>query len=315
MTAVGCVLGLVAQVARGAAPGETADSAHVLVLAAEALAERPLPEASAVAVRVALATPGLSVADRNRVALVKAKLRVKEPGPASSAAPPGESQAGALLRLVDELYKELQFDGATAALQLAGRCEPISKAEQAQLSLRRGLLAMEAFDEAGARREFQKALGQERTALLPRFAPPKTLRLLEEVRTALPPTEIVHGAPVPQPAPAGLASLRPWAWVPAAGGAVLGAAGGLCYLGAKANHDRLAGFDPAVVSAEEVHATAEAGRALQTGAFVLLGAGGLALASAAALVLMDDPKAVQASVQVGPGPGGAPGVVIVGVFP
>jgi hypothetical protein len=38
MAAVGCILGFVAQAARGAAPEETRGSTHVLVLAAEALA-------------------------------------------------------------------------------------------------------------------------------------------------------------------------------------------------------------------------------------------------------------------------------------
>jgi hypothetical protein len=65
---------------------------------------------------------------------------------------------------VDALYQDLQFEGAGVALQFAVQCEPISKGDQVQLALRRGLLAMESIDEAGARRSFHEALSLDRTA-------------------------------------------------------------------------------------------------------------------------------------------------------
>jgi len=312
VAAVSCVLGFAAQAAGAVEEEEARGSTHVLVLAAEMLAERELPEASAVAVRMALATPELSSADRARLDLVVAKLHLKGSGTASNAPASAESRAGSLLRLVDALYKELQFDGATAALQLARHCEPVSKGEQAQLVLRQGLLRMESFDEAGARRAFREALDLDGAAQLPNFAPPKTIRLLEEVRGALPsPQSVKAPAPVAGPAPAGLASLRPWAWVPAVGGAALGATGGLLYLGAKARYDFLFSH-PESGTPEQFLEAASTGRALQAGAFVLFGVGAAALASAAALAFLGDPNAIQASVQVGPG---AVGVAIVGVFP
>jgi hypothetical protein len=252
---------------------------------------------------VALATPDLSADDRSRLEVVRAKVRSKAAsGPAPSAPPPAESPAGSLLRLIDELYKDLQFEGAAVVLQLASHCEPVSNGEQAQLMLRQGLLKMESFDAAGARQ-----------SQLPRFVPPKTLHVLEEVRAALPAPEPPTVVKAPAPAPSGPVSLRPRVWIPAAGGAVLAIAGGALYLGAKANYDQLGRYDPSSVSAAQVHATADAGRALQTGAFVLLGAGGVALASAAALAFLGDANAVHASIQIGPG--GNLGVTFTGVFP
>lgn len=322
MAAITCIIGLSARAAGGAEPGTPAAPTHVLVLAAEALAERQLPAAAGIAVRVALATPALSRADRARLDQLKAKLRLTASGPPANAPPAAESQAGALLRLIDALYKELQSNGARAALQLSAHCAPLSAGEQAQLALRQGLLKMEAFDEEGARRSFQEALGLDRTARLPSFAPPKTARILEEVRAALPPplaqapapvkAPALAPAPVAAPAPSGPTGLRAWAWVPAAGGAALGVAGGALFLGAKARYDLLANHDPSLTTLEQVHATADADRALKVGAFALAGAGIAALGSAAVLALVDDGSSVRASVQVGPG---AAGVAISGVLP
>jgi len=306
MAAVGCLAGIVSlasQAGTGAgleSPKEKG-SPHVLVLAAETLTGRRLPKASAVAVRLARATPT------------------------------GEAPARSLLRLVDELYRELQFDGAGAALQLAGHCQPIAEGDRAQLALRHGLLRMESFDEKGARRSFQEALGLDRTAQLPGFAPPKTADLLEEIRGALPPPTAPAASaapvvpstrallpasavsPVGPAAPASApASLHSWAWAPAAGGAALGVTGGVLYLRAKASYDLVARHDPSLTTLEQVHATVNDGRALQTGAFVLFGLGAAALASAAVLGLSGDALAVQASVQVG---SGGAGVVIAGALP
>lgn len=256
--------------------------APILTQAAGALAQQHLKEASAVAVRLARTTPA------------------------------DEPPARSLLRLVDALYQELQFDGALAALQLADRCRPISKADQAQLELRRGLLAMEAFDEAGARRTFQSALGLDRTARLPELAPPKTVHLLEELRSALPPPPPPPSPPVLipavklTPAPPPLPNLRAWAWAPATGGAAMGVAGGALYLLAKGNYDRLAARDPSLTTLDQVHATAEAGRLQQTWSMVLFGAGAAALGTAALLAFSGG----DASVRAGP-----TGAAIMGTFP
>ena len=252
----------------------------VLTQAADALAKQHLKDASAVAVRLSRATPA------------------KEP-PARS-----------LLHLVDALYQDLQFDGALAALQLADRCQPISKGDQAQLELRRGLLAMESFDEAGARLAFQGALDLDRTAHLPQSAPPKTVHLLEELRSALPapvlppvivPVVKLTPALAPPPGP----NLRQWAWAPAASGAAMGVAGGALLLLAKGNYDRLAAHDPSLATADQVHATAEAGRLQQTWSVVLFGAGATALACSAVLFLSGN----GASVRAGPS-----GVAVAGTF-
>jgi hypothetical protein len=318
MAALTCVIGLPAGVAAGAESEGAAAHPHVLVLAAEKLAERPLTAAAGIAVRVALATPGLSRADRARLDVVKVKLRVAAPAAPANAPPAAESQARALLRLVDTLYKELQYDGAGVALQLSARCAPLEAMDQAQLALRQGLLQMESFDDAGARRSFREALDLDRTARLPSFAPPKTARVLEEVRAALPPPQVVQApastkdpvdAPVAAPGPTGL---RAWAWAPAAGGAALGVAGGALFLGAKSKYDLITSHDPSLATLDQVHSTADAGRALQSGAIALFGAGALALGSAAAMALLDGRSAAQVSVHVGPG---AAGVAIVGVLP
>jgi hypothetical protein len=256
------LIGLAAQAAAGA---------PVLVQAADALSQNHLREASAVAARLARSAP--------------------------SSEPPARS----LLRLVDALYQELQFDGAVTALQLADRCRPISKGDQAQLELRRGMLEMESFDEAGARRLFQAALDLDRSARLPDLAPPKTVHLLEELRGALPP---LLPPPPPAPAPVALAmakpvpprapaqGLRSWAWAPAAGGAAMGVAGGALYLLAKGNYDRLAARDPSLTTQDQVRATAATGRLQQTWSVVLLGAGAVALGSAAVLALSPNGVAV-----------------------
>jgi len=269
--AFACLLGLAA--AQAGPP--------VLTQAAEALAQKHLPDASAVAVRL------------------------------SRSAPAQEPPARSLLRLVDALYQELQFDGALTALQLADRLQPIAKGDQAQLELRRGLLAMESFDEAGARRAFQRALDLDRAARLPALAPPKTVHLLEELRSALPPpppaavTIVVTKPPPPPPDP--LRDLRPWAWAPAAGGAAMGVAGGALYLLARGSYDRLAAHDPSLTTLDQVHATAEAGRLQQTWSMVLFGAGAAALGSAAVLAFTGDKGT---SVRVGPA-----GVGVAGTFP
>lgn len=252
--------------------------APVLAQAADALSREHLQEASAVAARLA------------------------------KAAPANEPPARSLLRLVDALYQDLQFDGALTALQLADRCQPISKSDQAQLELRRGLLAMESFDEAGARRTFQSALVLDRAARLPELAPPKTVHLLEELRGALPApapqviVPVVKLTPAPPPGP----NLRQWAWAPAAGGAAMGVAGGALFLLAKGNYDRLAARDPSLATPDQVHAAAEAGRLQQTGAVVLFGAGATALACSAVLFLSGS----GASVRAGPS-----GVAVAGTFP
>lgn len=325
MAAMGCILGLTAQAAPEEAKGS---STHVLVLAAEALAERSTPEASAVAVRMALGTPGLSGVDRARVEKVKAKLRLRESNPAQR---PIVTCARSLCDLIDALSMAmLPLESAKLVFQLADRCQPASSEDQAQLLLRRGHLEMEAGEDVAARRSFEEALKYDRRAQLPGIVSPKTLRSFEDVRAALPPVATVSPPPLPTPPPSAsrphplspspaptrsaLASLRPWAWVPAAGGAALGVAGGALYMGAKGNYDRLASRDPSLTTMAQVHETANAGRAMQTGSFVLFGAGAVALASAAALFLTgDEVKPVQASVQM-VGPGG-PGVAIVGVFP
>jgi hypothetical protein len=283
MVAVGWLSLLSFTAHAGAGPGK--GEKPVLVLAADALAKRQLAKASAVAAQMARTVPS------------------------------GEPQARSLLRLVDALYQDLQFDGAGVALQLAAHCEPISITDQAQLGLRRGLLQMESIDEAGARRAFQEALSLERTARLPAFAPPKTAELLEEIRSALlpPPPPALAAVPKPPPAPEPepAPSLRSWAWAPAAGGAAMGVAGGALYLLAKGNYDRLARHDPALATMEQVLATAQAGQVQQACAVVLFGAGGAALATAAVFAFRGEPGSFQASVQVGP----APGVVVMGVFP
>lgn len=260
--------------------------APILTQAAGALAQQHLREASAVAARLARTTPA------------------------------DEPPARSLLRLVDALYQELQFDGALAALQLADRCQHVSKADQAQLELRRGLLAVEAFDEAGARRTFQTALGLDRTARLPELAPPKTVHLLEELRGALPPPPLPPPPSPPvlvpavklMPAPAPSPGLRAWAWAPATGGAAMGVAGGALYLLAKGNYDRLAARDPSLTTLDQVRATAEAGRLQQTWSMVLFGAGAAALGTAAVLAFSGDGASVRA------GPTGT-GAAVAGTFP
>jgi hypothetical protein len=240
--AFACLIGLAVQA-----------GAPVLTQAAEALEQRKLPEASAMATRLA------------------------------RTAAPGEPPARSLTRLVDALYQELQFDGALASLELAGRYGPISKEDQAQLALRRGLLWMESFEEAKARRSFQDALALDRSARLPAFAPPKTVHLLEELRSALPPpTVVMKLAPAPPPPP----GLRSWAWAPAAGGAAMGIAGGVLYLLAKGNYDRLAARDPSLTTPEQVHAAAETGRLQQTWSAILLGGSAVALGSAVGLTVV-----------------------------
>jgi len=106
------------------------------------------------------------------------------PLPLAAEAALREPGVKALLRLVDVLFKRLQFEGAAAVLHLAVQVDSPSAEERGQSALRRGLLRLEANDEVEARRAFQEALEVDRTAQLPEYASAKARRLLEELRTA-----------------------------------------------------------------------------------------------------------------------------------
>ena len=135
-----------------------------------------------------------------------------------------------LLRAVDALYKDLQIDAAAIVLDLVrASTAPV----RAQVALRRGVLRLEAADEEGARAAFKEALEADRGTTLPGYAPPKTLRLFEEVRGALRAPAVGAAPPVASAAPPEgniLSGSRGWGvlvggagLVFVAGGAVAGA--------------------------------------------------------------------------------------------
>jgi hypothetical protein len=248
-----------------------------------------------------------------RAVFPKMAPAVPVPAPdASRREPPVES----LIKAFDALYAAQEFEGADIALQHARRYQPPPPAARSQLSLRRGILQMEVFDEAGARRSFQEALDLDRTARLPAYGSPSTLRLLEEARAALPPLAVeVASKPAPaprRPPPPPPAPPRPWPWLVAGGGVALAGTGGALYLGARSSYDRLATRDPSIATAAQLQATADTGRALQTGAFVLVGVGAAAAVSGVALHFLGAPAGLTASIQVSPG--GA-GLGFAGVLP
>jgi len=345
-------VGFGALLAVGAAqPAGAPPAPHVLVVIAEMLLEKKLPQAAEVVVRLGLSTSDLSQAERARLHLVDATLLanakdeqgarqaiasalsldpaamlpdvaparlreimedaralsiVQRRPPAPASASPRQPPAKSMVKAVDELYKSLQLEAADLVLQLATQYQPLLPEDRVQLMLRRGLVKLELFDEAEARRAFQEALDTDRTTKLPAGVSPKAQRILEELRMALP-------APAPPPPPleekpamprvdrATGPRLRSWAWAPAAGGVALGVTGGILYWQAKANYGRLATHDPTIRSGEQLQAIDGAGRAFQTSSFVLFGAGAAALASSAVMFFGEKPGELHPSVQVSPG--------------
>lgn len=102
-----------------------------------------------------------------------------EPVPARPREPP----ARALTRAFDALYQDMQeLDGPGLLVDLAERAQPLAKEDQAQLTIRRGILLMEEGEEARAKTAFQQAQDLDPKAKPPDYVPPKTLRAFDEVR-------------------------------------------------------------------------------------------------------------------------------------
>jgi len=191
----------------------------------------------------------------------------------------------ALLKAVDALYTKLELDGAGVVLDLVRSAGPLSAEYRAQVSVRQGILRMEAFDEPGARAAFRDALEASPRISLPRYAPPKAVRVFQEVRATLP------AAPALVPATSAAAHSPPGAfvasgaWLPAAAGVVAGVASGICFGLALGKHaDLEAGRPPSYLAAEQARREGEtlavAGTGLAVGAgAALLGAGAMFLFS------------------------------------
>jgi len=345
---IGAMLAVVGSISLLAGDGPVPP--HVVVIAAETLVQRNQPEAARLIAREALASPGLTRAERARLHLVNAMLlpekddlgrrkalgaalsldrTVSFPGsvpaqlremledarsmlpPASGPSPapsPGEAAgrvppARSLIHMVDVLYKDLQIDAADIVLQVAKQYEPFTAGDQVQIAVRRGIVKMDLFDDAGARRAFQQALDLDRSIKLPDYAPPKTTRQFNEMRAALQPVRASGPDMGPAPSkkePMGGPLTRPWAWT-AIGGGVLGATSGVLYLLAKDKYDLLATHSPTITGDADLTATANAGRALQTGSGVVLGAAAAALIGSIVLYQLDHPSTLHATVQVSAG--------------
>jgi len=86
-----------------------------------------------------------------------------------------------LLRAVDSLYADSQFDGARVVLAMV----PTSEAPaRAQVAVGRGIIRMQEGDEAGARAAFYEALLVDRSTVLPTHAPPEVIPVFEEIKLA-----------------------------------------------------------------------------------------------------------------------------------
>lgn len=105
--------------------------------------------------------------------------RLREAGKAASQREPAHQ---ALLRAVDTLYERLQIEGAADVLDFARSWAPTSASDQTELALRQGVLRMEVADEGAARAAFREALEAAPGPSLPGYAPPKTIRMFEEVK-------------------------------------------------------------------------------------------------------------------------------------
>jgi hypothetical protein len=170
-------------------------------------------------VRRSLPSSAPSPGKESRLAAARKAAATREPAPR------------ALLGAVDALYTDLQIDGAGVVLDLARASTPQTAADRAQVALRSGILKMEGGEEADARAAFREALQADPGVHLPDYAPPKTLRLFQEVTRAsgvatvtpkLPPVQAVAPAPSRSLAPG---DSQRWGLITGGAGAALVVAG------------------------------------------------------------------------------------------
>src|SRR4051812_15789687 len=184
--------------------------------AAEMLAERKLSDACEVVSQLGLASPDTTESERVRFHLLLAMARAgasdeagakraisealkldrgaQMPAFASPDArrlleevratlPPRERPAQALTRAADALYQGgLLLDAATLVLDLTSRAQPLSPEDQAQVTMRRGLLLMEAGEAEKAASAFAETQKLDPKAHLPGYVPPKTRKAFDDAR-------------------------------------------------------------------------------------------------------------------------------------
>jgi hypothetical protein len=135
----------------------------------------------------------------------------------------------------------------------------------------------------------------------PETKPPET----KPPETKPPETKPPFVEPKPEPEP----SKHPWAWVPAAGGAVFAGVGTVFYLQAKDKYDLLNSTDPLTGPELDGEKIASEGRRAQTLSRVAFGLGAAGVVTSVVLYLLPakERPAVSPTVTVGPG-GGMVGV-------
>jgi hypothetical protein len=134
-----------------------------------------------------------------------------------------EPAVGPLFRAMDGLYQEMQLDAADVVLDLGSQLQ-LTQEDRAQVLLRKGILRMEVSEEGQARTFFQRGLDADRRAKLPEYAPPKTLRVFQSVRAALPPEPVAPASASAKPrgSPTATQDMNPVsAWLTIGGGAGL----------------------------------------------------------------------------------------------
>ncbi|HYV43363.1 MAG TPA: hypothetical protein VFA20_00820 [Myxococcaceae bacterium] len=207
----------------------------------------------------------------------------------------------ALLETVDALYGNLQVDGAVeGAIAVLDLAKSLAAQDRAKVAVRRGVMLMEsAGDEPGARAAFREALEADRGVSIPKYAPPKTRRLFQDVTQTVTPAQPSspagsggHGNPL-------VDGSRPWGL--AAGGAGLALLAG----GAVAGAIALSSYQTEQQASANAHQalylqsrdTAKTARNVANG---LYGAGAVALGLGAYLFLRA-PGQVQVAAGAGPG--------------
>jgi len=119
------------------------------------------------------------------------------PPPATGEVVGREPPARSLSRVVDQLYASVQIEAADLVLQVGWQYAPFARDDEVQLAVRKGVVKADLFEDAEARRAFQRALDLDRSAKLPDYAPPKTVRQFEEMREALSKPQASAKAPTP----------------------------------------------------------------------------------------------------------------------
>lgn len=245
--------------------------------------------------------------------------------PAQGKKPPssqGQKPPNPMIEAIEKLYEKSSFEEALVVLDMANRAPENDDRDRERLAILEGLLHGELLKEDAARKAFARALDLNPRATLPDYAPPKTVKLFEDMRRAkealirpqkpLQPPQVPPGSPGPDGRPKvvdlnqreepWLLANRPLAWVPmGVGGAA--ATGGIVLIAmAHGVSGTLRAGDPAIHSSDELDLALYRGRSFQTTGWALVGVGGALVAGGLAWHFA--PEIDGMLVGVAPAPGG-----------